>query len=51
MKEVEKLQAAQQLTSTLLPPSLVSTMPSDDDKCLMPRDWPHGMLLPSHQML
>ena len=33
IREVEKLQAAQQLTSTLLPPSLVNTMSSDDDKC------------------
>ena len=32
IREVEKLQAAQQLTSTLLPPSLVNTMSSDDDK-------------------
>ena len=34
IEEVEKLQAAQQLTSTLSPPSLVNTMSSDDDKCL-----------------
>ena len=33
VKEVEKLQAAQQLTSTPLPSSSVNTMPSDDDKC------------------
>ena len=32
IKEVEKLQAAQQLTATLLPSSSVNTMPSDDDK-------------------
>ena len=32
IREVEKLQAAQQLTSTLLPPSLVNIMSSDDDK-------------------
>ena len=31
-REVEKLQAAQQLTSTLLPPSSVNIMSSDDDK-------------------
>ena len=31
MREVEKLQAAQQLTSTLLPSSSVNTMPSNDD--------------------
>ena len=32
IKEVEKLQAAQQLTSTLLPPSSVNPMSSDNDK-------------------
>ena len=32
IKEVEKLQAAQQITSTLLPPSLVNTMSSDNHK-------------------
>ena len=33
IKEVEKLQAAQQITSTLLPTSLVNTMSSDNDRC------------------
>ena len=33
IREVEKLQAAQQLTSTLLPPSSVNITSSDDDKC------------------
>ena len=33
IREVEKLQAAQQLTSTLLPPSSVNIMSSDDNKC------------------
>ena len=33
IKEVEKLQAAQQLTSTILPSSSVNTMSSDEDKC------------------
>ena len=33
IKEVEKLQAAQQITSTLLPTSSINTMFSDDDKC------------------
>ena len=33
IKEVEKLQAAQQITSTLLPTSSVNTMSSDNDKC------------------
>ena len=33
IREVEKLQAVQQLTSTLLPPSSVNTMSSNDDNC------------------
>ena len=33
IKEVEKLQAAQQLTAALLPSSSVNTMSSDNDKC------------------
>ena len=33
IREVEKLQAPQQLTSTLLPPSSVNIMSSDDHKC------------------
>ena len=33
IKEVEKLQAAQRLTATLLPSSSVNTLSSDDDKC------------------
>ena len=33
IKEVEKLQAAQQLTGTLLPSSSVNVMSSNDDKC------------------
>ena len=33
IKEVEKLQAGQQITSTLLPSSSVNTMSSDNDKC------------------
>ena len=32
IKEVEKLQAAQQLTATLLPSSSVNTISNDDDK-------------------
>ena len=52
IKEVEKLQAAQQITSTLLPTSLVNTMSSDNDRCFsMPRSWSHGMLLPPHTVL
>ena len=37
INKVEKLQTAQQLTSTLLPPSSVNTMSSDDDKCFHAR--------------
>ena len=33
ISEVEKLQAAQQLTATLLPSSTVNVMSSEDDKC------------------
>ena len=33
IKEVEKLQVAQQITSTLLPTSLVNTMSTNNDKC------------------
>ena len=41
VREVKKLQAAQQLTSTLLPPSLVNTMSSDDDKCFQCQETGH----------
>ena len=41
IKEVEKLQAAQQLTATLLPSSSVNTMSSDDDKCFQCQESGH----------
>ena len=41
IKEVEKLQAAQQLTSNLLPPSSVNTISSDDDKCFQCQETGH----------
>ena len=41
IKEVEKLQAAQQLTSTLLLPLLVNTMSSDNDKCFQCQETGH----------
>ena len=41
IKEVEKLQAAQQITSTLLPASLVNTMSSDNDKCFQCQETGH----------
>ena len=41
IKEVEKLQAAQQLTATLLPSSSVNTMSSDDDKCFQCEELGH----------
>ena len=41
IKEVEKLQAAQQLTSTLLPSSSVNTMSSDEDKCFQHQELGH----------
>ena len=41
IKEVEKLQAAQQLTATLLPLSSVNVMSSDDDKCIQCKELGH----------
>ena len=41
IREVEKLQAAQQLTSTLLPPSSVNIMSSDEDKCFQCQETGH----------
>ena len=37
----KKLQAAQQLTATLLPSSSVNTMSSDDDKCFLCQESEH----------
>ena len=51
IKEVEKLQAAQQLTSTLLPSSSVNTMYSNEDKCFQCQESGHmSMLLPLYMM-
>ena len=41
IKEVEKLQATQQITSTLLPTSLVNTMSSDNDRCFQCQEIGH----------
>ena len=41
IKEVKKLQAAQQLTATLLPPSSVNVMSSDNDKCFQCQESGH----------
>ena len=41
IREVEKLQAAQQLTSTLIPPSSVNIMSSDGDKCFQCQETGH----------
>ena len=41
IKEVETLQAAQQLTATLLPSSSVSVMSSNDDKCFQCQESGH----------
>ena len=41
IKEVEKLQAAQQITSTLLPTSSVNTMSSNNDKCYQCQETGH----------
>ena len=41
LKEVEKLQAAQQITSTLLPTSSVNTMSSNSDKYFQCQETSH----------
>ena len=41
IKEVEKLQAAQQITSSLLPLSSVNTMSSDNDRCFQCQEVGH----------
>ena len=41
IREVEKLQAAQQLTSTLLPASSVNTLSSNDNKCFQCQEMGH----------
>ena len=41
IREVEKLQAAQQLTAALLPSSTVNVMSSDDDKCFQCQESEH----------
>ena len=41
IKEVEKLQAAQQITSTLIPTSSVNTVSSDYDKCFQCQETGH----------
>ena len=41
IKEVEKLQAAQQITSTLLTTSLVNTMSSNNDRCFQCQEVGH----------
>ena len=41
IRKVEKLQAVKQLTSTLLPPSSVNIISSDDDKCFQCQETGH----------
>ena len=41
IRKVEKLQAAQQLTTTLLPSSTVNVMSSDNDKCFQCQESGH----------
>ena len=41
IKEVEKLQAAQQITSSLLPTSSVNTMSSNNDRCFQCQEIGH----------
>ena len=52
IKVVEKLQATQQITFTLLPTSLVNTMSSDNDRCFQCQEMGrYGMLLPPYMVL
>ena len=52
IREVEKLQVAQQLTSTLLPTSLVNTMSSNNDRCLQCQEVGHmAHYCPTHTVL
>ena len=48
IKEVEKLQAAQQITSSLLPTSSVNTMSSDNDRCFQCQEVSHMAHYCSH---
>ena len=51
IREVEKLQAAQQLTYTLLPPPSVNIMSTDDDKCFQCQETGHmACYCPLHKM-
>ena len=51
ISEVEKLQAAQQLPTKLLPSSTVNVISSEDDKFSQSRIGTHGMPLPTYMML
>ena len=51
IREVEKLQAAQQLKSTLLPSSSVNTMSGNDNKCFQCQESGHMVLWPCHSRL
>ena len=48
IKEVEKLQAAHQITSTLLPTSSVNTMSSNNDRCFQCQEVGHMALTIAH---
>ena len=50
ISEVEKLQAAQQLTATLLLLSTVNVMSSEDDKCFQCQELGQCTPLPTHMM-
>ena len=45
ISKVEKLQAAQQLTATLLPPSTVNVMSNEEGRCFQCRVRSHSMSL------
>ena len=48
ISEVEKLQATQQLTATLLPSSTVNMMSSENDKCFQCQESGHMVCYCSH---
>ena len=51
ISEEEKLQAAQQLTATLLPSSAVNVMSNEGDQSFQCQEWPHHRSLPACTLL
>ena len=49
ISKVDKLNAVQQLTATITPPSMVNMMSNNEDPLFpVPRTWPHSKKLPQH---